>query len=62
MKKLIAMLLTAVMVLGMTACGGNSTPATTAPAGEETTTETTADRPGRPDPCFLLCSFRYPGC
>lgn len=42
MKKLIAMLLTAVMVLGMTACGGNSTPATTAPAGEETTTETTA--------------------
>ena len=40
MKKLIALLLACVMVLGLVACGGNA-PETTAPAGESTP-ETTA--------------------
>ena len=35
MKKLIAMLLAVVMVLGLVACGGNNTPATEAPAANE---------------------------
>ena len=37
MKKLIALLLAVVMVLGLVACGGNTTPETTKPAGNETT-------------------------
>ena len=41
MKKLIALLLACVMVLGLVACGGNA-PETTAPAGGESTPETTA--------------------
>ena len=41
MKKLIAMLLACVMVLGLVACGGNA-PETTAPADGESTPETTA--------------------
>ena len=43
MKKLIAMLLALVMVLGLTACGGNETPATTAaPAAQAPATEAPA--------------------
>ena len=41
MKKLIALLLACVMVLGLVACGGNA-PETTAPADGESTPETTA--------------------
>lgn len=35
-KKLLALLLAVVMVFGLVACGGNDTPSTTAPAGDET--------------------------
>ena len=41
MKKLIAMLLALVMVLGLVACGGEKTPETTSPAGNDTPVETT---------------------
>ena len=43
MKKLIALLLACVMVLGLAACGGDKPAETTAPnAGNETPAETTA--------------------
>ena len=42
MKKLIAMLLAMVMVLGLVACGGNTAPETEAPATEAPATEDTA--------------------
>ena len=41
MKKLIAMLLAIVMVLGLAACGGDKAPETTAPQGTTTPVETT---------------------
>ena len=49
MKKLIALLLACVMVLGLVACGGNA-PETTAPAGGESTPETTAPAGGESTP------------
>ena len=51
MKKLIAMLLACVMVLGLVACGGNA-PETTAPAGESTP-ETTAPAAEGPEAITL---------
>ena len=42
MKKLIALLLAAVMVFGLVACGGEKTPETTAPAVDATYTYNTA--------------------
>ena len=41
MKKLIALLLAVVMVLGLVACGGSKAPETTAPAGTEAAPEAT---------------------
>ena len=41
MKKIIAMLLAIVMVLGLAACGGDKAPETTAPQGDTTPVETT---------------------
>ena len=51
MKKLLALVLAVVMVLGLVACGGNTTPTTTAPAQAnpsepvETTTAPVAEKP-----------------
>ena len=42
MKKLIALLLACVMVLGLVACGGSETPATEAPAADSDTPATEA--------------------
>lgn len=45
MKKLIALLLTLVMVIGLVACGGNEKPAATKPVADAPATEPAADTP-----------------
>ena len=45
MKKLIALLLALVMVIGLAACGGSATTETKAPAATEAPTEAPAEAP-----------------
>ena len=62
MKKLISLLLALVMVMGLAACGGSKTPATTAPAVNENPTETPTEAATEPatepalvvDTCILM--------
>ena len=55
MKKILALLLALILVLGMAACGGTTTPPavldeTTAPAAPETPAEPSADAPAAEEP------------
>ena len=49
MKKIIALVLAMVMVLGLVACGGETTPTTTAPANNEQPGETAAPQASAPE-------------
>lgn len=57
MKKLIAMLLAAIMVLGMAACGSSAPAATTAATTAETTAETTTETETAVEPLTLRIAY-----